>query len=272
MAGRLRSVSDLVTTVAILATCGVLVAVNWSRLWPHATGPRVPATPVSLEGAAVRGNPTAPVVVVEYGDYQCPFCAAAEHGAVSEMDAAYIKPGKVEFAFRQHPLETLHPLALETAEATVCAGRQGKFWPMHASLYGDQQHLDEASLVARADRLGLDVARFKACLGGDVADQVRQDGKDAEALGLMSTPTFLIGVRQADGRVRVASVLTGARPFADFQKAIDPLLANGDESRAGERWLWLAPLGLGGVAAGVVGLRVSKRRRAHRAGRQSATA
>jgi protein-disulfide isomerase len=270
---RSRLIVDAVTTVAIWTACTVLVVASWSRIHPaQPPAPPVPPTPVSLAGAAVRGNPAASVVVVEYGDYQCPFCAAAERQTVPALATAYVEPGKVQLAFRQHPLEELHPLALEASEAAVCAERQGQFWQMHAALYADQRHLDEPSLLARAGRLGLDLSRFKACLaGGEALGRIREEARGAEDLGLTATPAFLVGVRQPDGSVRATAVLVGARPVAEFRKVIDPLLGAGGRPRGAAWWLWPALLGLAG-AIGVLGTQAWRAQRGRRAPQRPRTA
>jgi protein-disulfide isomerase len=133
----------------------------------------------------------------------------------------------------------------------VCAGRQGKFWGMHEALYADQKRLDEPSLLARAHRLNLDMDRFRTCLAGEALQEVREDARGAEALGLSGTPAFLLGTRQSDGRVHPVTVLTGARPFADFQKAINALLAGAGRAQTSEpKWSWVVALIAAGIAAG----------------------
>jgi protein-disulfide isomerase len=118
----------------------------------------------------------------------------------------------------------MHPLAAKAAEAAECAGRQGRFWDMHDRLFGDQAHLDEPSLQQRGQALHLNPTAFAACLDGQAAARVREDAKGAEALHFSGTPTFLLGVVQRDGRLKVSQLIPGARPASDFENALDKLL------------------------------------------------
>lgn len=221
---RTRLLTEIVTTIAVLSTCGVLIAGNWSRVFPATRKPPLPSGPVSVGKAAVRGDPRAPVVVLEYSDYECQYCATAEHVILPEIDDRYIETGKASLAFRHCPLGRIHPHAEQAAEAAVCAGRQGKFWEMHAALFQDQNRLDERSLHERAKQIGLDSSRFSACLSGEAADEVSQDVKSAESLGFRGTPAFVIGLRRTDGRLEPVAILEGAQPAREFANAIDKAL------------------------------------------------
>lgn len=215
-----KAIVDYFTTAVIMATCGFLVWANSNKIWvPRAA---IPTAPQSLEGAALKGNPNAPIVIIEYSDYQCPFCAKAEHETLPDLDQRYIASGQVQLAFRHHPLSRLHPLATKAAEAAVCAGRLGKFWQMHAALFADPKQLDGTSLLARAKAIGLDEGRFNACMAaGEGTNQVRSDIQSAELLKLSGTPTFLVCRRENDGRVKPVALLTGSQPFSAFATAID---------------------------------------------------
>jgi protein-disulfide isomerase len=139
--------------------------------------------------------------------------------------------GKVLIAFRNLPLP-MHAFAEKAAEAGACAGREGRFWALHDRLFADQQHLDEASLVTAGTALGLDGPRFTACLGGQTAAAVAADAAQAKAWGVTGTPTFFLGVRQADGRVKVTQRFSGALPAEQFTAAIERVLAT---APAGQR-------------------------------------
>jgi hypothetical protein len=147
-----KTVVDYSTTAVILATCVFLVWANSNKIWPP--GASVPTAPQSLEGAALKGDPKAPVVIIEYSDYQCPFCAKSERETLPELDQKYIGTGQVQLAFRHHPLSRLHPFATQAAEAAVCAGRLGKFWEMHAALFADPKQLDWASCWRAQEQSG----------------------------------------------------------------------------------------------------------------------
>jgi protein-disulfide isomerase len=141
------------------------------------------------------------------------------------LEQEYVASGRVLLAFRNLPIEKLHPLAFKAAEAAECAGRQDRFWQMHDLLFRNQEALDQPSLVADAKALQLDTARFLGCLSGQVTDQVRKDRDSAQALLITGTPTFLLGVKQSDGRVKVMRRLSGAQPIDQFKTALGVVLS-----------------------------------------------
>jgi protein-disulfide isomerase len=137
----------------------------------------------------VRGAEGAPLVVV-YGDYECPFCAALE---------VRLAGLPIRVAFRQFPVRGAHPRAFAAACAAEAAGRQGAFWPMHDALFADQGRLEDPHLWARAERLGLDLARFEADRRDDaIAARITADFRGGVRAGVPTTPTmFLDGERHA---------------------------------------------------------------------------
>lgn len=147
----------------------------------------------------VRGNPHAPVTIVEFGDFQCPYCKQAE----PTLRAILTKyRNDVRLVFRELPLTQLHPNAMTAAEAGVCADRQGKFWPMHDRMYADQNALDIDGLKATAKRLGLNADRFAACMSDTAtARQIETDMQAAGALGIGGTPYFFVNGRPLNGSV-----------------------------------------------------------------------
>jgi len=167
---RLRSILDVTTTVAILATCGVLLYSNW----PNRRGPgppqALPEAPIAIDGATLRGDVAARVVLIEWSDYQCPYCARAERDIIATLDEKYVKTNRVLFAFRHNPLAKIHPQAAKAAEAALCAGQQQRFWEMHAGLFQDSKRLAQSDLMKRAaelKRTQFGPARSQAaCRGG----------------------------------------------------------------------------------------------------------
>lgn len=184
----------------------------------------MPAEPVSLEGAALKGRREARVAIIEYSDFQCPFCARFAADTLPEIDKTYIATGKVLMAFRHLPLEAIHPFAVGAATSAECAGQQGRFWDMHDRLFQNQRQLDRATLRTHAQALSLDLAAYDACVAASAADKVRAEAAGAAALGLSGTPGFLLGTIESDGRVRVKRRISGASAFAVFQTTIDELL------------------------------------------------
>ena len=145
----------------------------------------------------VQGPPDAPATLVEYGDYECPFCGQA-YPIVKTVRHRLGR--RMRFAFRHFPLTEIHPRALPAAEAAEAAGAQGQFWPMHDLLYGNQHAVDDRSLVRFAQRLGLDVPPFGAELAEHVHEpRIRQDFLGGVRSGVNGTPTFFINGVRHDG-------------------------------------------------------------------------
>lgn len=192
---------------------------------PGAATEGAPTLIVSLDGAALRGSRQAPLAVIVYSDFQCPFCAHFADTAFRELDRDYIAEGKVVFAFRHLALSD-HNQAFDAASAATCAGRQGKFWEMHDRLFANVKTFATAPWRTFAADLGLNGAQFDACLEKEGPEAVRADLALADALEISGTPSFLIGRLGRDGRVRVTNRMAGALPIVSFRKVIDPLLAN----------------------------------------------
>ena len=156
----------------------------------------------------VRGKSDARVTIVEFGDFQCPFCRRAEDTLRSVMAN---HPDNVRLVFRQLPLATLHPNATTAAEAAVCADRQEQFWPMHDAMYADQTALTAPALKDTARRLGLNVDEFSACMTDkSTAAAINQDVRAARELNIAATPAFIINGRP----------LTGSVPAEQFESII----------------------------------------------------
>jgi protein-disulfide isomerase len=200
---------------------------------PPPAAATVDAVPLSIEGAHVKGSPQAALVVVEFSDYQCPFCARHAQQTMGQIEREFVDTGKVRYAVRNLPLESIHPDAFKAAEAAECAGAQGKFWEMHTRLFANQRALALAELPRHASALGLDAATFRTCLdGGEYTAKVRKDVEDAQKASLTGTPGFFIGVtRGADPTVRVVRKISGAQPFSVFKSTLDALLAVAEQSR-----------------------------------------
>ena len=152
------------------------------------------ARPVDPGRDHVFGNPEAPLTLVEYGDFECPFCSRAT-GVVDEVREHF--GAELRWVWRHLPLTRVHPHAVQAAEAAEAASLQGRFGPYASRLFEDQDHLEPADLLSLAENLGLDPDRFESDLrSADVVNRVRDDALDAEAMDLHSTPTFFVnGVR-----------------------------------------------------------------------------
>src|SRR5262245_3872214 len=155
-----------------------------------------------------RGPANAPIELVEFSDFQCPFCQRADP-TVRQVMAAY--GDKIRLVYRHYPLPN-HPNARPAAEASACAGEQGKFWAYHDRLFGNQPRLENADLKQHAVEIGLDAAKFNACLDGRTTKgRVDEDIRAAEEAGVNGTPAFFINGRS----------LSGAQPFEAFKRIID---------------------------------------------------
>ena len=174
---------------------------------------KAPRFEVASGGHPTLGPKDAQVTIVEFGDFQCPFCKRSED-ALNQVRAKY--GDKVRLVYMDFPLQ-MHSNALNAAEGGRCAGEQGKFWPFHDALFADQSKIAPADLKASAAKLGLDKAKFDACLDqGKYERDIRADMAEGEKLGVNGTPAFFINGRP----------LSGARPAGDFEEIIDEELAS----------------------------------------------
>ncbi len=168
---------------------------------------------VDLAGTPTAGPATAKVVVVEFGDFECPYCGQ-EEPVVKQMLTDYA--GQILFAFKEFPLASIHPYAELAAEAALAANAQGKFWPYHDLLYANQAALGRTALDSYATMLGLDLTTFDGALdGGTYASAVAADEALGVKLGVNATPTFFVN----------GAVVVGAVPYAALKAAVDAALA-----------------------------------------------
>jgi protein-disulfide isomerase len=160
----------------------------------------------------IRGPADAHVTLLEYGDYECPYCGQA-YGFVKELEESV--GDMVRFAFRNFPLTSIHPHAESAAEAAAAAGAQGKFWDMHDCLFEHQEALDDIYLIEYADMIGVDMVRFTRELSGRRhAARVRQDFLSGVRSGVNGTPTFFINGVRYDGAYDLDSWLAAIEDVA----------------------------------------------------------
>lgn len=164
-------------------------------------------SPVNEERDHVAGPAAAPVTLVEYGDFECPYCGRAYPIVKSIQDAL---GDELRFVFRNFPLADMHPHAEHAAEAAESAGAQGSFWEMHDTLFEHQDELDDSSLVAYAEQLGLDAGQLTRDLDdGAWVGRVREDFRSGVRSGVNGTPSFFINGVRFDGN------WTNAHDFLD---------------------------------------------------------
>jgi protein-disulfide isomerase len=170
-----------------------------------------------------QGRADAPLTLVEFTDYQCPFCRRFEAETWPRLKRLYVDTGKVRFIVRDLPLE-IHSGAEPAAEAAHCAAEQGRFWPMHDALLASDAELSGPGIERLARAQGLDLKRFEACVSaGNYRGTILRNAAQAHALGLDGTPAFILGT-VSEGELR-GRALMGARPYEDFEAAIRQALA-----------------------------------------------
>jgi protein-disulfide isomerase len=169
---------------------------------------------VPTEGFPSLGPADAPITIVEFSDFQCPFCGRFYQDTYQPLLDAY--PGKIRFVYRHLPLTSIHPNAMPAAEASMCANEQGKFWEFHNAMFADQTSLGPDFYVQIAQNLGLDMTAFQDCLANDkYSAEIQKDSDFALNLGVNSTPTFFIN----------GLAVVGAQPLDVFKQVIDKELA-----------------------------------------------
>jgi protein-disulfide isomerase len=178
--------------------------------------PTVGPVDVSVDDDPAQGSEDAAVTIIEFSDFQCPYCARFDTETLPQILSNY--GDRVRFVYRDFPLTSLHENALKAAEASECADDQGKYWEYHDLLFQNQSALDDASLKSYAASLGLDTAAFDQCLDSDAQmSEIQKDVQDGITAGVQGTPAFFVN----------GILIEGAQPYAVFQAAIEAALAEG---------------------------------------------
>lgn len=227
---RVRLSLDIVGTLAMVIACAVLVSHRMSMQSELAAlgaeGGGSPIAEVNLKSTAKAsglGATTAKVAVIEFADFQCPFCSQFALTTQPTLKRTFIDTGDVHYSFRHFPLESIHPLALKASAAVECAGEQRKYWEMHDALFANPRQLAEGDLVKHALNLKIDESTFRKCLDTD-PNTVKEDLAEGHRLGVQGTPTFFIGHKKADGTVDIVRRLTGNIPYDMLKVAINDVL------------------------------------------------
>jgi protein-disulfide isomerase len=191
--------------------------------------PKVTAA-VGVSGRPSLGRQDAPVTLVEFSDYQCPFCKRHFYPILKKD---YIDTGKLRYVFRDFPIAGLHPQAQKAHEAAYCAGEQNKYWDMHDMLFENSQDLSVPALKGHATKIGLKDNQFNACLeSGKYAADIDREITEGTAAGVNGTPAFFIGP-SGSGEKITGTLISGAQPLISFKQVIDDLLkvAEAEESK-----------------------------------------
>lgn len=184
---------------------------------------------ISLDDDPVRGDPNAQITIVEFSDFQCPFCGRFFTQTLPMIEKNYIETGKVKFVYRDFPLPEIHPNAIPAALAAECADDQGVFWEYHDKLFENLlqwENLDKQNVVRTfeqyAEDLGADTDTFNSCLeSGKYLDEVQNDLNDGVSYGVTGTPGFFIGNEKIG-----YTMVSGAQPYASFEQLLDQLLSS----------------------------------------------
>lgn len=192
-------------------------------------GPTVLQISNPFDDDVVIGNKDAPVVVIEFSDFQCPFCRRFYTQTLSQLESEYINTGKVAFVYRDFPLTSIHPAALPSAIATECAREQGKWREAHNQIFDEQNKLGSGTVdysisdvkTWLAQIPGIDSVKLNSCIDSNkYQNEVEKDFQDGVNFGVTGTPTFFIGNSQK-GYVAVV----GAQPYSVLKSAIDQYLS-----------------------------------------------
>jgi protein-disulfide isomerase len=233
------AILDTLSSIAFIALCCVCIwtlmangaaPVARTTAAPSTPPPRseapLPKAPLSLNDAPSIGSDTAPVAMVAFSEFKCPFCGSFAKTAFPVLLKKYIETGRVRFVFRHFPLDELHPLARPLAHALTCADSQQKFWILHDRLFAIQKGLDVDTVQAEMVALGLDKAKYVQCMSAkETGLRVQNDVETGRSLGVTGTPTFFVGKVDGSGRLIVSDRITGSKPPAEFELVIERALS-----------------------------------------------
>jgi protein-disulfide isomerase len=178
---------------------------------------------VGLAGAHRMGSAQAKIGIVEFSDYQCPYCRGFHDQIFPRLKKEYVDTGIVQFIHKDLPLKSIHPQALPAALAASCAGAQQRFWPMHEALYANNGRLSPALYPQLGSELGLDNTKFTTCLADAASEQaVMRDVAEARGLNITGTPSFVLGKIEGN-MLTVVRVARGAPSFEAFVQEIEKL-------------------------------------------------
>ena len=187
----------------------------------HAPKPDEPAS-VSIAGMPFLGERDAPLTLVMFTDYQCPFCSRFETQTLPEIKKQYIDTGKLRFVVRDLPMQ-FHPNAFKAAEAVYCGEEQDKYWPFRELLVANTNKLEAKLLPEYAKQVGMDMDKFSACLeSGRHAEKIKANIALAGSIGISGTPSFVVG--KSKGDIADGIKLVGAQPFAAFDQKLKVII------------------------------------------------
>ena len=189
------------------------------------SGPNVKDLVLTLGANPVKGPASAKVTLLEFTDYQCPFCGRHVRETWPQIAKEYLDAGKIRYAMLDMPL-AMHPRAFDAAKAARCAGDQGKFWEMHDRLFANQRALDP--LTGHAEAVGLKVPQFEECMKSEKhSDSIKADMSQGQKAGFSGTPSFVIALTDPSDpkKVKGVAAIVGAASYDRFKAELDTALA-----------------------------------------------
>jgi protein-disulfide isomerase len=175
---------------------------------------------LNIAGRPGMGPVDSDVILIEFGDFQCPFCKRHLKDAAQEIYRNLVLTDKLRYVYLDYPAEIKHPFAKKAAIAARCAEEQGKYWEMRNTLFNNQKALQEIFLVEHAKNAGMNEAKFSDCFqSGRYASSIKEDQVVGRSLGIKGTPTFFIGINRGD-EVRIIRKIQGVQPYEDFEREI----------------------------------------------------
>jgi len=182
---------------------------------------------ISLDDDPMKGDPNASITIVEFSDFQCPFCAKFHETTLPQIEQNYISTGKVNFVYRDFPIQSIHPNAVTASLASECSDDQGKFWEIHDMIFKNQRNWQGLEIAESANLfkeyaidIGLDMDEFDSCMtSGKHFEEIQNDLNDGRTYGVTGTPGFFVGNEKIG-----FTKLIGAQPYSSFQKVIEQQL------------------------------------------------
>lgn len=233
---RIKAALDAASTGLVIVAAGYLL---WSLAQSRSVSTRPVSQPVSgltIPAEKIRHiRGTGATALVEFTDYECPFCGAYARETAPLIHENFVKRGLISEVVLSFPLEEIHRHARRASVAVECAHRQGKFWDLHDGLFRSSGPLTDASIVAAGVDAGLEASEFSRCLVEGRSSEVDSDLNEGRRLGVTGTPTLFLGTREADGRVSLNSRISGAVPYSELRKWVEIHVARSAAHHAPER-------------------------------------
>lgn len=223
---------DVTASICMIVVSVVIITGGWARVPSVSVGSAGPPmekitsdTLVDLSDIkASVGSDDARFVMVEFTDFQCPFCRKYSREIYPLLKHEFIDSGKIRYIVQNFPLTSIHPLAMFAAKTGQCAAKQGKYWEMHDWMFGNPEKLGEADLLTHAVSIGLNESLLHKCLTEDAEKALDSARTLARTFNIQGTPTFVFAEAQSDGKLRPVAVLKNSQQYANFQAALRELV------------------------------------------------